>query len=81
MELEYPIHGSSNSRPLHHCSVTKVTYEVHRNRSIYGLMDMYGNQYGGKDNDGEVLFDITARTYGMKIINKKCPACGVWVYR
>lgn len=49
------------------------------NKSIYGLVDRDGREYGGTNNDGEILFDETARTRGMKIINRKCPACGDWV--
>ena len=49
------------------------------NRTIYRLVGRDGCEYGGKNNDGEILFDETARTCGMKIVYKKCPACGDWV--
>ena len=79
MSLAKPTHSGGSDDQRHNCRITGVKYFVMPNKSIYGLVDRDGREYGGKDNDGEILFDETARTCGMKIVNRKCPACGDWV--
>jgi len=79
MYLEHPHHRGGSDRQLHKCRITGITYEVSPNKNIYGLIDRNGREYGGQNGDGEILFDVTARTRGMKIERGKCPACGEWV--
>ena len=79
MYLNKPTHSGGSDDQRHNCRITGIKYIVRQNRSIYGLVDRDGHTYQGENNDGEVLFDETARTRCMKIVNRKCPACGDWV--